>query len=104
MLELGSTADEAHRDVGRIVAESGVELLVTVGPVADGIADGAASVPGWSGKALRTAGRDEALAAVRENVAAADVVLVKASRGAALEHVADGLLDDGRHERRPTQC
>jgi UDP-N-acetylmuramoyl-tripeptide--D-alanyl-D-alanine ligase len=41
---------------------------------------------------------------VRENVAAADVVLVKASRGAALEHVADGLLDDGRHERRPTPC
>ena len=104
MLELGSTADEAHRDVGRLVAEAGVELLVTVGPVAGGIADGAASVPGWSGRALRTAGRDEALAAVRENVAAADVVLVKASRGAALEHVAAGLLDDGRHERRPTPC
>jgi UDP-N-acetylmuramoyl-tripeptide--D-alanyl-D-alanine ligase len=104
MLELGPSAGQAHRDVGRLVAEAGVELLVTVGPVADGIADGALSMPGWSGKALRTAGREEALAAVRENVAAADVVLVKASRGAALEHVADGLLDDGRHERRPTPC
>ena len=104
MLELGSTATEAHRDVGRLVAAAGVDLLVTVGPVAGGIAEGAASVPGWSGTALPTAGRDEALDAVRENVAAADVVLVKASRGAALEHVADGLLDDGRHERRPTPC
>jgi UDP-N-acetylmuramoyl-tripeptide--D-alanyl-D-alanine ligase len=104
MLELGSTADDAHREVGRLVAEAGVDLLVTVGPVAGGIAEGAASVGGWTGTALPTAGRDEALAAVRQNVAAADVVLVKASRGAALEHIADGLLDEGPHERRPTTC
>ncbi|MGH3307590.1 MAG: UDP-N-acetylmuramoyl-tripeptide--D-alanyl-D-alanine ligase, partial [Nocardioides sp.] len=104
MLELGPTAADAHREVGRLVADAGVDLLVTVGPVAGGIAEGATSVPDWSGTALPTAGRDEALAAVRENVASADVVLVKASRGAALEHIADGLLDDGRHERRPTPC
>jgi UDP-N-acetylmuramoyl-tripeptide--D-alanyl-D-alanine ligase len=104
MLELGSTAADAHREVGRLVAEAGVDLLVTVGPVAAGIVEGAASVTGWDGTAVPTAGRDEALAVVRDNVAAADVVLVKASRGAALEHIADGLLDDGRHERRPTPC
>jgi UDP-N-acetylmuramoyl-tripeptide--D-alanyl-D-alanine ligase len=104
MLELGPTAEEAHREIGRLVAAAGVDLLVTVGPVAGGIAEGASSVDGWSGTALPTAGRDEALAVVRENVAAADVVLVKASRGAALEHIADGLLDDGPHERRPTTC
>jgi UDP-N-acetylmuramoyl-tripeptide--D-alanyl-D-alanine ligase len=104
MLELGPTAEEAHREVGRLVAAAGVDLLVTVGPVAGGIAEGASSVDGWTGTALPTAGRDEALAVVRENVAAADVVLVKASRGAALEHIADGLLDDGPHERRPTTC
>ena len=104
MLELGSTAAAAHREVGRLVAEAGIDLLVTVGPVAGGFAEGATAVAGWSGTALPTAGRDEALAAVRENVAAADVVLVKASRGAALEHIADALLDDGRHERRPTPC
>ena len=104
MLELGSTAADAHRDLGRLVAEAGIDLLVTVGTAAGGIAEGAASVTDWSGTALPTAGRDEALAAVRENVAAADVVLVKASRGAALEHIADGLLDDGPHERRATPC
>ncbi len=104
MLELGSTAADAHRELGRLAAEAGIDLLVTVGPVAGGIAEGAASVTDWSGTALPTAGRDEALAAVRENVAAADVVLVKASRGAALEHIADGLLDDGPHERRATPC
>ena len=104
MLELGTTTAEAHREIGRVAARAGVDLLVTVGPVAGGIAEGAASVAGWTGTALSTAGRDEALAAVRENVAAADVVLVKASRGAALEHIADGLLDDGPDERRATPC
>jgi UDP-N-acetylmuramoyl-tripeptide--D-alanyl-D-alanine ligase len=33
---------------------------------------------------------------VRENVSGSDVVLVKASRGAALETIADGLLEGGR--------
>ena len=104
MLELGSSSDDAHRDLGRLVAHAGIDLLITVGAVAGGIAEGAATVKGWAGTALPTAGRDEALAAVRENVAAADVVLVKASRGAALEHIADGLLEGGPQERRPTTC
>jgi len=104
MLELGSTAADAHREVGRLVARADVDLLVTVGPAADGIAEGADSVDGWAGTTLRTAGRDDALVRVRENVAAADVVLVKASRGAALELIADGLLDAGPHEGSPTPC
>jgi UDP-N-acetylmuramoyl-tripeptide--D-alanyl-D-alanine ligase len=41
-----------------------------------------------------TAGRDQAADWLRHNVVARDVVLVKASRGAALEHVADGLAED----------
>jgi UDP-N-acetylmuramoyl-tripeptide--D-alanyl-D-alanine ligase len=104
MLELGSTAADAHRELGRLVARADVDLLVTVGPAADGIAEGADSVDGWAGTTLRTAGRDDALVRVRENVAAADVVLVKASRGAALELIADGLLDAGPHEGSPTPC
>jgi UDP-N-acetylmuramoyl-tripeptide--D-alanyl-D-alanine ligase len=102
MKELGAEADAAHREVGRVAAEAGVDVLVAVGAPAYGIADGASAVHGWTGEAVVTAGRDEALAWVRENVAAADVVLVKASRGAALEHIADGLLDDGPQGRGST--
>jgi UDP-N-acetylmuramoyl-tripeptide--D-alanyl-D-alanine ligase len=94
MLELGDGAAEAHREVGQHVARTGVDVLVTVGPGASLIAEGAETVSPWDGRVRRTAGRDEALAWVRENVAADDVVLVKASRGAALEHVADGLLTE----------
>ncbi|MFC6285604.1 UDP-N-acetylmuramoyl-tripeptide--D-alanyl-D-alanine ligase [Nocardioides sp. GCM10027113] len=93
MLELGDGAVDAHRDVGRFAAAEGVDVVVTVGEAASAIAEGARGHEGWTGEAIVTAGRDEALSWMRENVAAADVVLVKASRGAALEHIADGLLE-----------
>ncbi|MGZ5400575.1 MAG: UDP-N-acetylmuramoyl-tripeptide--D-alanyl-D-alanine ligase, partial [Nocardioides sp.] len=99
MLELGPGAAAAHRDVGRYAAESGVDLLVVVGEGAAALADGARETPGWGGETVPTAGRHTALTWVRENVAADDVVLVKASRGAALEVVADGLLEEGEGSR-----
>jgi UDP-N-acetylmuramoyl-tripeptide--D-alanyl-D-alanine ligase len=95
MLELGPGARDAHRGVGGLVAAAGVDVLVVVGDGAAGIAEGAGADPHWSGEVVVTAGRDEALAWVRKNAGAEDVVLVKASRGAALEHVADGLLEGG---------
>lgn len=93
MKELGDDALDAHRGVGRTAADLGVDLVVVVGEAARGIAEGATGTPGWAGAAILTAGRDEARDWVRENVAAADVVLVKASRGAALEVIAEGLLE-----------
>jgi UDP-N-acetylmuramoyl-tripeptide--D-alanyl-D-alanine ligase len=99
MLELGDDSRSAHLEVGRHAAECGVDLLVTVGEAASAIAEGARAVADWQGEAVLTAGRDQALAAVQQNAAADDVVLVKASRGAALEHVADGLLTEGEGGR-----
>ncbi|WP_110181598.1 UDP-N-acetylmuramoyl-tripeptide--D-alanyl-D-alanine ligase [Nocardioides solisilvae] len=95
MRELGAEEEAQHRRVGAHAADAGVDLLVTVGPVAARIAEAARDRPGWAGRAVVTDTRDEALAWVRENVTAADAVLVKASRGAALEHIAHGLLEEG---------
>jgi UDP-N-acetylmuramoyl-tripeptide--D-alanyl-D-alanine ligase len=93
MLELGEGSVQAHRRVGGFAAAAGIDVVVTVGSAAEQIAEGARRHGPWAGEAIVTAGRDEALAWMRENVAAGDVVLVKASRGAALEHIADGLLE-----------
>ncbi|WP_414689170.1 MULTISPECIES: UDP-N-acetylmuramoyl-tripeptide--D-alanyl-D-alanine ligase [unclassified Nocardioides] len=95
MRELGEGSHAAHVEVGGVAAGAGVDVLVVVGEPAAGIAEGARAVDGWGGEAILTAGRDEALLWVRENVAAADVVLVKASNGVALWPVADALLDHG---------
>lgn len=91
MRELGPTAYDDHVGVGRAAAALGVDVVVAVGEPAAGIAAGATGQEPGS-EAIVTAGRAEALAWVSENVAGADVVLVKASRGAALEVIADGLL------------
>ncbi len=93
MLELGEGSPAAHRGVGQFLAAAQIDVLVTVGSAAEQVADGARSDPDWRGEAIVTATRDEALAWMRENVNPGDVVLVKASRGAALEHVAQGLLE-----------
>jgi UDP-N-acetylmuramoyl-tripeptide--D-alanyl-D-alanine ligase len=93
MLELGTVHEEEHERIGAYAAGRGVDVVVAVGPDAAGIAAGAGAVPQWEGTTLTPVGRDEALAWVRKNAGAGDVVLVKASRGAALESVAEGLLE-----------
>lgn len=90
MLELGPGAEQAHRDVGRAAAERGTDVLLVVG--APALADGAREVAGWAGEVVLAESRDEATAWVRENAGARDAVLVKASRGAALEEVAAALV------------
>ena len=92
MLELGEDERAAHAGVGAAAATAGVDVLVAVGPLTAHAAEAAREADGWAGEAVVTAGRDEAEAWVRENVRAGDVVLVKASRGGALEHVAAALL------------
>ena len=101
MLELGDGAAAAHTGVGEYAAEAGVDVLVAVGPVAAAVAR-AFEASETSGVAIATAGRDAAVDWLRHNVTAADVVLVKASRGAALEVIADELLvieGEGRSTR-----
>ncbi len=95
MRELGPDSAASHLRVGEHVGASAIDVLVTIGEAAERIAEGARRTPGWVGDVVVTASRDEAVKWVRDNVLAADAVLVKASRGAALEHVVDELLVEG---------
>ncbi len=103
MRELGDEADAGHLAVGHHAASLDVDVVVAVGDAAALVARGARELEGWDGLAVPTAGRDAALAWLRDNVTADDVVLVKASRGAALEHLVDGLLAAPSHEGDPTR-
>ncbi|WP_439936325.1 UDP-N-acetylmuramoyl-tripeptide--D-alanyl-D-alanine ligase [Nocardia sp. N13] len=102
MFELGDEAVAAHTGVGAYAAQVGVDVLVTVGAAASAMAAGF-DAAGGTGVSITTAGRDEATDWLRHNVSAADVVLVKASRGAALELVADDLLTGSGKEGRRTR-
>jgi UDP-N-acetylmuramoyl-tripeptide--D-alanyl-D-alanine ligase len=75
MAELGPGAPDYHREVGRLAAELGVEVI-GVGPLARD----------YGGRSVANA--DDAAAAVAEVLRPGDVVLVKGSRSVGLEAVA----------------
>lgn len=94
MLELGDSHADSHREVGRAAADAGIDVVLVVGELADEIATGARSRASWEGEAIVTASRAEAITWLRHNALSNDVVLTKASRGAALEEIAEALVAD----------
>jgi UDP-N-acetylmuramoyl-tripeptide--D-alanyl-D-alanine ligase len=84
MLELGDGSEAEHRAVGEYAA-SRADAVVAVGRAALPIADGAGK------RAVMLADNDAAVDWLRDHLAAGDVVLVKASRGARLDEVAGAL-------------
>jgi UDP-N-acetylmuramoyl-tripeptide--D-alanyl-D-alanine ligase len=87
MLELGPDERAYHEAVGREAAERGVDVLVTVGPLAVAMADG------FDGPSYAVADAGEAVALLPEVLEPGDVVLVKGSRGVGLEVVAEALRE-----------
>ena len=90
MRELGAGHEDGHRAVGVAAARVAAELVV-VGPAAAGIAAGAVAAGLDPRRVHAVADRDEAVALLRSLLRPGDAVLVKASRGAALEAVVDAL-------------
>ncbi|RII15887.1 UDP-N-acetylmuramoyl-tripeptide--D-alanyl-D-alanine ligase [Streptomyces sp. YIM 130001] len=84
MLELGPDSAAEHRAVGAYAAAR-ADVVAAVGEGARPVADGAGE------RAVVLADRDAAVAWLRDRLAAGDVVLVKASRGARLDEVAAAL-------------
>ena len=85
MLELGPGGREFHAQLGEQAAAAGVDLLVTVGPLAASISER------FDGETHAVADAGEAAAVVPGLVSPGDVVLVKGSRGVGLELVCRAL-------------
>ncbi len=88
MLELGEVAAEAHARVGRYAAQSGVEVLIALGPWAKHLAD-AAKCDTISENAVVywTESPSEAKSFLRQTLQAGDTVLLKGSRGMRMEQM-----------------
>ncbi|MEL4357314.1 MULTISPECIES: UDP-N-acetylmuramoyl-tripeptide--D-alanyl-D-alanine ligase [unclassified Luteococcus] len=93
MLELGEDADRLHHQIGAQAVRQGVDEVIAVGDFAEQIVAGARS----AGGSARASQRDQVAGSLP--LEPADVVLVKASRGLALDKVADALLAAGADER-----
>jgi UDP-N-acetylmuramoyl-tripeptide--D-alanyl-D-alanine ligase len=85
MLELGPGARNYHAQLGDLANEAGVDVLVTVGPLAAAIAER------FAGEATSLADADHAASLVPGLVEPGDVVLVKGSLGVGLKRVCDAL-------------
>ena len=86
MLELGELSREAHEELGRLAAESGLYCLITYGEQAKRTAVVAAAK---GVETLHAENYREAADALLDRVQPGDAVLVKASHGMALEKVLD---------------
>ena len=82
MLELGDLSREAHEELGRLAAESDLYCLVTYGEQAKRTAVVAAAK---GQKTLHANNYREAADALLNRIQPGDALLVKASRGMALE-------------------
>ncbi|MFL5755063.1 MAG: UDP-N-acetylmuramoyl-tripeptide--D-alanyl-D-alanine ligase [Chloroflexota bacterium] len=102
MLELGAEHEAGHESVGASAAACDLLVVVDGGPGggASGIVAGAVGAGMSRDRVVPVADRDEALAVLLERLADGDAVLVKASRGVALDVLVDALVD-GLRARRP---
>jgi UDP-N-acetylmuramoyl-tripeptide--D-alanyl-D-alanine ligase len=85
MLELGPDAPRLHREIGEHARAGGVELLVTVGPLAAQMREG------FAGESYATPDAQAAAQLVAGMLREGDTVLVKGSRGVGLERVLEDL-------------
>jgi UDP-N-acetylmuramoyl-tripeptide--D-alanyl-D-alanine ligase len=101
MAELGPHSEAAHIEVGRRAAELGIGQLFAVGKMAPVLARGARE--GGLNRVLEFGDLEAAAAAVKQFVKEGDLLLLKGSRAAHLERVAE-ILRAGEMRRNGTDA
>ncbi len=91
MLELGPGEIEAHRNIGRALAEGPWAGLVTVGVLGARMAEGALASGMPAARVHTCVTVSEASEYLKERMVKGDVLLIKASRGKRLEDIIPGL-------------
>lgn len=91
MKDLGEKSNFYHEELGRKIARTRINILVTIGPKAKTIATSAQKA-GFRGQIFSLPNTSEAIEAIKTKTNAKSVVLVKGSRHAHLERVVLGLL------------
>ena len=90
MLELGSFAPAAHRAIGRLAVQMGIDVIIGVGGYASDVQAGVRDVHPGMIATYRTVA--ELVAELPAILQRGDGLLIKGSRKLHLEHVTEGLL------------
>lgn len=91
MLELGEQAEKYHGEAGSFIANSPVDVLVTMGEKARGVAEAALGANKPKDKVIICNTNSQAIASLQESLAKGDIVLIKGSRGMKMEEIVEAL-------------
>jgi UDP-N-acetylmuramoyl-tripeptide--D-alanyl-D-alanine ligase len=90
MLELGPQSTALHREIGRTVGDTRVDRLYVAGNFASAVADGALDRQ-MTADRIFTGTKDAIIDRLNHELQPGDLILVKGSRGMAMEQVADAI-------------
>src|SRR5258706_326863 len=94
MLELGDGEMEAHREIGGTIAAAGPALVIGVGPLARVAIESVTKTRGTQAiETLWFPTSAQAAAEVAGQIRPGDIILVKGSRGVALERIVNALKE-----------
>jgi UDP-N-acetylmuramoyl-tripeptide--D-alanyl-D-alanine ligase len=92
MLELGSYSEEGHREVGRYLAKSGIDKLITVGERSRDISRGAEEAGLSRDDIFEYTDIAEAGRFIEQRIEHGDLILVKGSQGMRMEKIVKELM------------
>lgn len=92
MLELGSYSEESHRQIGKLVFENKLDVLIVVGEKSRDIARGAEAAGFSPDKIFHFPDADAAKLFIQERIAANDLILVKGSQGVRMEKIVKEIM------------
>jgi UDP-N-acetylmuramoyl-tripeptide--D-alanyl-D-alanine ligase len=91
MLELGNFAKEAHEQIGKKVSELSIDFLLALGEKAPVVVESAIRHGFTMEKARIVENHSEAISLLRQMIQNGDWILIKGSRGMAMEKIVEGL-------------
>jgi len=93
MLELGDKSKSLHVKIGKLIAKSGIDLLVTVGPMSKYTSEGAKENGMKKNMAMHFEEKDHAIEKLNELLKKDDVILIKGSRAMHMEKIVDAIKE-----------
>jgi UDP-N-acetylmuramoyl-tripeptide--D-alanyl-D-alanine ligase len=91
MLELGPQSAALHREIGRVAADARIDRLYVAGRFATNVAEGAVEQQ-MNADRIFTGSKDAIIDRLNEQMEPGDLILVKGSRGMAMEAVVAAIL------------
>ncbi|MCX6731706.1 MAG: UDP-N-acetylmuramoyl-tripeptide--D-alanyl-D-alanine ligase [Candidatus Parcubacteria bacterium] len=92
MLELGKFTIEEHKKLGRLVKDSNIDLLVTIGPRAKFISDEARATGFNSENIFEFSNSEEAKIPLQEKIKQGDLILIKGSQAMRMEKIVEEIM------------